>query len=109
MTKSKPNEYLSSTEIAKVGNESNADLVIKLHCNRDYDKNTNGAFVLVPYSNQDNRNILYKQSKLYGETIIKEYCNDLGIKNRGIIDKSNLMAFNLSKCSYSFNRNGIFI
>ena len=97
MTKSKPNEYLSSTEIAKVGNESNADLVIKLHCNRDSDKNTNGAFALVPYQNQYNRNTLYKQSKLYGQTIIKEYCSEIGIKNRGLIDKNNLMTFNLSK------------
>lgn len=83
IVKSKSNEYLNNMERAKIINESNGDLVIKLHCNRDKDINKNGALVLV---SPNNKNL--------GQTIINEYCNLMKINNRGIMEKRNLSSLN---------------
>lgn len=88
-TKHNYNDYLSNYEREKIANDLGADLIIKLHCNRDNNEIINGAMIIVP--SNDN-----KLSGEYGNIIIDEYCKKLGLKNIGVIKKSNLSSSSLS-------------
>lgn len=62
--------------------EFDADLIIKLHCNRDINENVNGAMILKKSDTE-------KYSTL-SESILREYCSFIGLKNKGIVQKDNL-------------------
>ena len=87
---------LSNIERAEIGNESNADLVIRIHCDSFDDSLANGASMLVPANNNITGNI-YNTSKKYGEIILNSYTNKVPIKNRGIIETSEMTGFNWSR------------
>lgn len=59
-----------------------ADLIIKLHCNRDINENINGAIIL------QKKNI--EKYISLAENMLREYCDNVGLKNRGVIEKDNL-------------------
>ena len=68
--------YQTVNEKAKIGNKSNADLFISLHCNSVSNKSANGVECLVYGNNGIN------------EVLAGDICNniakDFGIKNRGV-------------------------
>ncbi len=96
MTKSDVAESKSNIERAFIGNENNADLVLRIHADSSENNNIGGASVHVPGNNKYTSSI-YEISKSYGETIINTYAQELGIKNRGVIERDDLTGFNWSK------------
>ncbi|KGM95938.1 N-acetylmuramoyl-L-alanine amidase [Clostridium botulinum] len=96
MTKTDNNKTMSNIERAKVGNNSNAALVIRLHADSSDNKSVNGASVLIPSSSGRIPSI-YKVSRTYGENIINILSKEVGMKNRGVIERSDLTGFNWSK------------
>lgn len=96
LTKQDVAESKSNIERAEVGNKNNADLVVRIHADSAEDSNANGASMHVPANNQYTASF-YKISKSYGETILNTYVNEIGIKNRGIIERNDLTGFNWSK------------
>lgn len=97
MTKTDNNMSLGNIERAKVGNDVNADLVIRIHADSFDDNKVNGASVLVPEKNNENTEKIADLSKQYGEIILNSYCNSLGIENRGVFLKGDMTGFNWSK------------
>lgn len=96
MTKSEVDESLSNIERAEIGNENNADLVIRIHADSSNDTNVKGASILVPSKNEYTKSIS-DISMNYGNKIIDTYTNELNIKNRGCIYRDDMTGFNWSK------------
>lgn len=96
LTKNSVSESKSNIERAEVGNRNNADLVVRIHADSCEDSSVNGASIHVPANNEYTKDF-YEISKLYGMKIINTYADEVGIKNRGVIERNDLTGFNWSK------------
>ncbi len=96
LTKQDVAESRSNIERAEVGNKNNADLVVRIHADSAEDSSVNGASMHVP-ANNEYTSSFYKISKSYGTTILNTYVDEIGIKNRGVIERNDLTGFNWSK------------
>lgn len=95
MTKEDVGDSISNVERAKVGNDNNADLVIRIHADSAESSSAKGASVLVPAKNQHTEDI-YETSATYGEKLINNYIKELNIHNRGVIERDDMTGFNWS-------------
>ncbi len=95
MTKEDIEDSISNVERAKVGNDNNADLVIRIHADSAESNSAKGASVLVPAKNQHTEDI-YETSAVYGEKLINNYIKELNIHNRGVIERDDMTGFNWS-------------
>ncbi|HEY8892210.1 MAG TPA: N-acetylmuramoyl-L-alanine amidase [Clostridium sp.] len=96
MTKTKNNQSLGNIARAEVGNKINADLVIRIHADGNENSSVKGASMLVP-ANTKNTNIIYKPSKKYGQIIFNSLIKNVGMNNRGVVERSDMTGFNWSK------------
>lgn len=96
MTKTQLSEDPGNIERAEVGNNNNADLVIRLHCDGIDDQSITGASMLVPapvgYATG-----ISDISNQYGQTILNDLIANAGMSNRGVVQRSDLTGFNWSK------------
>lgn len=97
ITKTKPSTKLSNIERTEIANKNNANLMIRIHCDGVDSPNAHGASMLVPEVKGYITPELAKESYSYGEKIINSYTEYTGIKNRGIVTRSDLTGFNWSK------------
>lgn len=97
MTKTSDSESLGNVERAEIGNNANANLVIRIHADSSDSTAVQGASMLVPSPVNSNTNAIYSASKQYGTTILNIYTSELGIKNRGVQENSDMTGFNWSK------------
>lgn len=95
MTKTDNNKTMSNIERAKAGNEANAGLVIRIHADSADNSSAKGASMLVPGKNEYTKEF-YDKSKLFGKVILNTLTNDVGMKNRGIIERDDITGFNWS-------------
>lgn len=96
MTKSEVNKSISNIERAQIGNDNNADLVIRIHADSSNDNSVKGASILIPSKNEYTNDIS-DISMYYGKKIIDTYTEKLDIKNRGCIYREDMTGFNWSK------------
>ena len=96
MTKNSVEESKSNIERAEVGNKNNADLVVRIHADSSENNSLSGASMHVPANNEFTSSF-YKKSKSYGTTILDTYVDQVGMKNRGVIERDDLTGFNWSK------------
>lgn len=96
LTKQDVAESKSNIERADVGNKNNADLVVRIHADSAENSSISGASMHVP-ANNEYTSSFYKISKSYGTTILNNYVDEIGIKNRGVIERNDLTGFNWSK------------
>lgn len=95
MTKTDNNKTMSNIERAKVGNQANAGLVIRIHTDSADNSSTKGASMLVPGKNEYTKEF-YDESKLFGKVILNTLTNEVGMKNRGVIERDDITGFNWS-------------
>ncbi|MCY6355977.1 N-acetylmuramoyl-L-alanine amidase family protein [Clostridium sp. ZS2-4] len=95
MTKTDNNKTMSNVERAKVGNEANAGLVIRIHADSADNSSAKGASMLVPGKNEYTKKI-YDESKLFGKVILNTLTNEVGMRNRGVIERDDITGFNWS-------------
>ncbi len=96
MTKTKYEESLGNIERAEIGNRNNADLAIRIHADADNNPSARGASILVPAPKGYAKDIS-GLSRKYGTSILNSLIKEVGMKNRGIVERSDLTGFNWSK------------
>lgn len=96
MTKTDNKQMLGNIARAEVGNNANADLVIRIHADSNDNSSAKGASMLVPANNKYTGNI-YNVSKKYGTVVLNTLIADIGMKNRGVIARDDMTGFNWSK------------
>jgi N-acetylmuramoyl-L-alanine amidase len=96
MTRNSASETISNIERAEIGNNNNAALVIRIHADSADGSSAKGASMLVPGEVGYAKDI-YKISQSYGKTIFNTLLNEVGMKSRGIVTRTDLTGFNWSK------------
>lgn len=96
MTKTMASESLGNIERAEVGNKNNADLVLRIHADSAENSNASGASMLVPAP------VGYVKDKVeisrkYGEIILQSLTDQVGMANRGVVQRADMTGFNWSK------------
>jgi len=96
MTKTTPQESPGNIERAEVGNKNNADLVIRVHADSSESSDVSGASMLVPAPIGYAKDIS-EISKKYGQIVLESLINEVGMKNKGVVQRDDLTGFNWSK------------
>ena len=96
MTKTTPQESPGNIERAEIGNKNNADLVIRVHADSSESSNSSGASMLVP-APIGNAKDISETSRKYGQVVLESLIHEVGMKNRGIVERTDLTGFNWSK------------
>ena len=97
MTKVDNSESLGNVERAEIANRENAALAIRIHADSNDNSNVEGASMLVPASINENTKAIHDKSFSYGKTILDTLVNEVGMKNRGIVERDDMTGFNWSK------------
>lgn len=96
MTKTDNSTFMGNIARAEVGNNANAALVIRIHCDSSDSSSTNGASMLVPAKVNDRTTAIADISASYGKTILNTLTSQVGMKNNGVVSRSDLTGFNWS-------------
>jgi len=96
MTKTQDTESPGNVERAETGNNNNADLAIRIHCDSADSQSARGASMLTPAPIGYAQNIS-GISKKYGQVILNDLVFAAGMKNRGVVERNDLTGFNWSK------------
>lgn len=96
MTKTSNDVSLGNIERANIGNDNNASLVIRIHCDSAENTSASGASMLVP-AKIGYASAISDISRKYGETVLSSLVESAGMKNRGISVRDDMTGFNWSK------------
>jgi N-acetylmuramoyl-L-alanine amidase len=96
MTKTENSTMLGNVARAEIGNDANAALVIRIHCDSSDSSSANGASMLVPAKVNDRTTAIADISASYGRTILNTLTSQVGMKNNGVVTRSDLTGFNWS-------------
>lgn len=94
MTRSTNDVDISNSERARMLNDAQVDLAIRLHCDGENDESRNGAFVLIP-SGQYTTDI-QEASKKAAQDILSGFVATTGARNLGLSKRSDQTGFNWS-------------
>jgi N-acetylmuramoyl-L-alanine amidase len=97
MTKTENSTFMGNIARAEVGNYENAALVIRIHCDSTDGSSTNGASMLVPAKVNAGTTAIADISYQYGKTILNTLTSDVGMKNNGVVTRSDMTGFNWTK------------
>lgn len=96
MTRTSNSQSIGNIARAEIGNKNNANLVIRVHADSSTNNSAKGASMLVPGDVGYAKDISAISEK-YGEIILNTLLNQVGMKNRGVIIRTDLTGFNWSK------------
>lgn len=96
MTKTQDAESPGNIERAEIGNNNNADLAIRIHCDSADSQSVRGASMLTPAPVGYAKDIS-TISKTYGQIILQDLVSTAGMNNRGVVERNDLTGFNWSK------------
>lgn len=96
MTKTQDAESPGNIERAEIGNNNNADLAIRIHCDSADSQSARGASMLTPAPVGYAKDIS-TISKTYGQIILQDLVSTAGMNNRGVVERNDLTGFNWSK------------
>lgn len=94
MTRMSDEENLSNIDRAKIGNDANSDLVIRIHADGNDNKDVNGVSVLYPGDEHIKDEDLLIESKDASQFIHDAIVEATGAKARGIVKRDDLIGFN---------------
>lgn len=97
MTKTQDSQSLGNIERAKVGNDANASLVVRIHADSSDSSAARGASMLVPAATVDSTKSIYSESKRCGTLVLKTLTSEVGMPNRGVVEHNDMTGFNWSK------------
>ena len=96
MTKTQNSQMLGNIARAQVGNNAKANLVIRIHADSNDKSSVNGASMLVP-TDTKNTDLIFKLSKQYGQVVFSSLIKDVGMNDRGVVERADMTGFNWSK------------
>lgn len=96
MTRTDHETISSNIDRVNLANEHNADLMIRIHSDSFHDSSIHGASMLVPGTVGYAVDIV-EISRKYGEIILNTLTKEVGMKNRGVITRTDQTGFNWSK------------
>lgn len=96
MTKTSIEENPGGIERAELGNKANARLVVRIHADSFEDESVYGTTILVPEALSDDRKSLSEESSRCANIILSALVNKAGVKDRGVVLRDDLTAFNWS-------------
>jgi N-acetylmuramoyl-L-alanine amidase len=96
MSRTKNNVNISNKQRALAANKGGADICIRLHADSSTSSGVRGASALYPSASNPYVGKLSSKSKRLSECILKNYCNQTGIKNRGLSIRNDLTGTNWS-------------
>ena len=96
MTKTENRQMLGNIARAQIGNKYKADLVIRIHADSNNNASVSGASMLVP-TDTKNTDPIYKISKEYGQAVFRRLIKDVGMNDRGVVERGDMTGFNWSK------------
>lgn len=91
------NVFLSNKERSLMANESEADVLVRLHCNSAETSSVFGALTMCPSETNPYCGKIVKQSMDLAKDIGKGLCRSTGTKNRGIVKTDEMTGINWSK------------
>lgn len=97
MTKTDNSQSLGNVERAEIWNRENADLAIRIHADSSNDSSIKGASMLVPTAINENTRAIFNRSKECGQTILDTVTSEVGMINRGVVQRNDMTGFNWSK------------
>ena len=97
MTKTDNSLSLGNIERANIGNNANANLVVRIHADSNDNSSVVGASMLVPAAMNENTKTIHDESKRCGTIILNTLASEVGMKNRGVVEHSDMTGFNWSK------------
>ena len=97
MTKTDNSTSLGNIDRANIGNNANANLVIRIHADSSDNWNVSGASMLVPAVVNDNTKSIYAESKRCGTILLNTLISEVGMQNRGVVEHSDMTGFNWSR------------
>jgi N-acetylmuramoyl-L-alanine amidase len=96
MTRDRHDVNISNIERSEIGNNSQSDIMIRLHADGSINPNDNGVSILVPQSTFIRDNLIITKSRSAGSYILQGIIRISSAKNNGI-EKDDLTGFNWSK------------
>ena len=97
MTRTTHESDMTSYKRAKLANEEQADLCIRIHADGSTDPSVHGMSMLVPYGEQLASQEIVQPSRLAGEYVLAAAISATGAKNNGIVQRSDLTGFNFAE------------
>lgn len=97
MTKTENSQSLGNVERAELWNKTNAALVVRIHADSSEGSSVRGASMLIPSPINENTKVIYDQSKKYGQIVLSTLINEVGMPNRGVIERKDMTGFNWSR------------
>ncbi len=88
---------ISNMERAIMGNESGADVAVRIHANGSDNQSVKGALTIYPSEKNPYVAYLSEDSRRLSESIINSLCSETGAKNRGALARDNYTGSNWSK------------
>lgn len=96
MTRETNDVDISNAERAKIANQANADLFVRIHCDSSDNSSTNGISTLYPAKNQWTGPI-YARSLKAAQLVQAEVVKAVGRKDNGIVARGDMTGFNWSQ------------
>lgn len=101
MIRTKNNVNISNKKRAQLANKSGSDIYIRLHGDSSGSSNVTGASGLYPSKANKYVSKLSAKSKKLSECLLKSYCKETKIRNRGLVTRDDLTGTNWSKIPVS--------
>ena len=97
MTRERHDINISNIERAKIANEANADLAIRIHADYSANSEVKGFMLLIPSPDSIHTAPIYGESRRAAEKVVASLLNISGISSLGIRQRSDITGFNWSK------------
>lgn len=97
LTRKSDEENLGNIARATIGNDAEANLVIRIHADGSADKEEKGVSVLIPGNKYISDDAMLAGSKLAAKLVLDGIVKATGAHPRGIVSRDDLTGFNWSK------------
>lgn len=101
LLRSDNNTATSGQERTIQANESDADILVHIHCRKDYNQDHRGGMVYLPAADNPYVGYMYDQCNNLGNAILYNYCKTTGYENAGVQYKNTELGINWSKIPVS--------